>query len=57
MRLQLVGVVGYAVVLPIVCFMLARLFRRKAWASHEPPARTSAGRRRKAYSSTVAGEP
>ena len=27
MRLQLVGVLGYAVVLPVVCFMLARLFR------------------------------
>jgi hypothetical protein len=27
MRLQLVGVFGYAVVLPVVCFMLARLFR------------------------------
>ena len=28
MRLQLVGVFGYAVVLPVVCLMLARLFRR-----------------------------
>jgi hypothetical protein len=28
MRLQLVGVLGYAGVLPVVCFMLARLFRR-----------------------------
>ncbi len=27
MRLQLVGVLGYAVVLPVVSFMLARLFR------------------------------
>jgi hypothetical protein len=27
MRLQLVGVFGYAVVLPVVCLMLARLFR------------------------------
>jgi hypothetical protein len=27
MRLQLVGVLGYAAVLPVVCFMLARLFR------------------------------
>jgi hypothetical protein len=27
MRLQLVGVVGYAVALPVPCFMLARLFR------------------------------
>jgi hypothetical protein len=27
MQLQLVGVFGYAVVLPVVCFMLARLFR------------------------------
>jgi hypothetical protein len=27
MRLQLVGLVGYAIVLPVVCFMLARLFR------------------------------
>jgi hypothetical protein len=27
MRLQLVGVFGYAGVLPVVCFMLARLFR------------------------------
>ena len=27
MRLQLVGVLGYAVALPVVCFMLARLFR------------------------------
>jgi hypothetical protein len=27
MRLQLVGVLGYAGVLPLVCFMLARLFR------------------------------
>jgi hypothetical protein len=27
MRLQLVGVFGYAVVLPVVCFMLTRLFR------------------------------
>lgn len=27
MRLQLVGVLGYAVVLPVVCFMLARPFR------------------------------
>jgi hypothetical protein len=27
MRLQLVGVVGYAVVLPVSCFFLARLFR------------------------------
>jgi hypothetical protein len=27
MRLQLVGVVGYAAVLPFVCFMLAKLFR------------------------------
>lgn len=27
MRLQLVGVFGYAAVLPVVCFMLARLFR------------------------------
>jgi hypothetical protein len=27
MRLQLVGVLGYAGVLPVVCFMLARLFR------------------------------
>jgi hypothetical protein len=58
MRLQLVGVVGYAVVLPIVCFMLARLFRGKAWPSHEaacaPPMRGGGG---KAYSPTVAGEP
>lgn len=28
MRLQLVGVLGYAGVLPVVCFMLARLFRQ-----------------------------
>lgn len=28
LRLQLVGVLGYAGVLPFVCFMLARLFRR-----------------------------
>ncbi len=28
MRLQLVGVFGYAVVLPVVCFLLARVFRR-----------------------------
>ena len=27
MKLQLVGVFGYAAVLPVVCFMLARLFR------------------------------
>lgn len=27
MRLQLVGVLGYAGMLPVVCFMLARLFR------------------------------
>ena len=27
MRLQLVGILGYAVALPVVCFMLARLFR------------------------------
>jgi hypothetical protein len=27
MRLQLVGVLGYGAVLPVVCFMLARLFR------------------------------
>jgi hypothetical protein len=27
MRLQLVGLVGYAGVLPVVCFLLARLFR------------------------------
>jgi hypothetical protein len=27
MRLQLVGLVGYAIVLPVVCFMLARRFR------------------------------
>ena len=27
MRLQLVGVLGYAAVLPVVCFMLARFFR------------------------------
>jgi len=27
MRLQLVGVLGYAVALPVVCLMLARLFR------------------------------
>lgn len=27
MRVQLVGVLGYAGVLPVVCFMLARLFR------------------------------
>lgn len=27
MRLQLVGVLGYAGVLPVVCFMLSRLFR------------------------------
>ena len=26
-RLQLVSVLGYAVALPVVCFMLARLFR------------------------------
>jgi hypothetical protein len=32
MRLQLVGVLGYAGVLPVVCFMLARLFRRVTWA-------------------------
>ena len=31
MRLQLVGVLGYAVVLPVVCLMLARLFRSN-WA-------------------------
>jgi hypothetical protein len=29
MRIQLVGVLGYAGVLPVVCFMLARLFRRE----------------------------
>ena len=28
MRLQRIGVFGYAAVLPVVCFMLARLFRR-----------------------------
>jgi hypothetical protein len=28
MRLQLVGVVGYAIVLPAACFLLARRFRR-----------------------------
>ena len=27
MRLQLIGVLGYAGVLPVVCFMLSRLFR------------------------------
>ena len=33
MRLQLVGVLGYGVVLPVVSFMLARLFR----SDHESP--------------------
>jgi hypothetical protein len=27
MRLQQIGLLGYAAVLPVVCFMLARLFR------------------------------
>ncbi|MBK8974580.1 MAG: hypothetical protein IPM29_01510 [Planctomycetes bacterium] len=30
MRLQLIGVLGYAVILPIACVLLARLFRRRA---------------------------
>ena len=38
MRLQLVGVLGYAVVLPVVCFMLARLFR----SDYEYPSRAAA---------------
>ena len=38
MRLQLVGVLGYAVVLPVVSFMLARLFR----SDHEYPSRAAA---------------
>jgi hypothetical protein len=38
MRLQLVGVFGYAVVLPVVCFMLARLFRSGRDHSANPAA-------------------
>ena len=38
MRLQLVGVLGYGVVLPVVSFMLARLFR----SDHEYPSRAAA---------------
>ena len=38
MRLQLVGVFGYALVLPVVSFMLARLFR----SDHEYPSRAAA---------------
>ena len=38
MRLQLVGVLGYAGVLPVVSFMLARLFR----SDHEYPSRGAA---------------
>ena len=38
MRLQLVGVFGYAVVLPVVCFMLARLFRSDQDHSANPAA-------------------
>jgi len=38
MRLQLIGVFGYAVVLPVVCLMLARLFR----SDHEYPSRAAA---------------
>jgi hypothetical protein len=29
MRLQLIGILGYAVVFPVVCFVLAKLFRRE----------------------------
>ena len=36
MRLQLVGVLGYAVVLPVVCYMLAKLFR--SGRNHTGPA-------------------
>ncbi len=32
MRLQLIGVFGYAAVLPVVCFMVARLFRAESAA-------------------------
>jgi hypothetical protein len=28
MRVQLIGVLGYAVAMPVACYMLARLFRR-----------------------------
>jgi hypothetical protein len=37
MRLQLLGVLGYAGVLPVVCFMLARLFRRALRAPEPVP--------------------
>jgi hypothetical protein len=37
MRLQLVGVLGYAVVLPVVCVMLARLFRSDRGLIPIPP--------------------
>jgi hypothetical protein len=37
MRLQLVGVLGYAGVLPVVSFMLARLFHRAPRASEPAP--------------------
>jgi hypothetical protein len=38
MRLQLVGVLGYAGVLPVVCFMLARLFRSDRGHRSDPAA-------------------
>jgi hypothetical protein len=38
MRLQLVGVFGYAGVLPVVCFMLARLFRARRGHGPTPAA-------------------
>jgi hypothetical protein len=40
MRLQLIGVLGYAGVLPITCFLLARLLRQsKATSDPEPASR------------------
>jgi hypothetical protein len=38
MRFQLVGVFGYALVLPVVCFMVAKLFR----GDHEHPSHAAA---------------
>ena len=43
MRLQLVGVLGYAVGLPVVCFMLARLFRSDRDHISSPVARVRTG--------------